>query len=687
MEEPVPRGSKKKRRKKKKGVSEGGSATSNDVRANLITNVATAAGVDWNNEPIPPRMLELQRRHDQMVAIHDRGELSLHDFWNHNDFLASLTKEIHAEGERMKRAYLGASAQALRWANKGSKRAAQYETKMRSIRSRERTYNNEVKMAQFEVNWMKKSPAWNKAMGFLDEHWIKTKNGYVSKYDLKKDEEVTFDDMVAQMKHEDGTEAPVAQNETATHAQQNDAEDSGAEERCHYGGGKHVGEEGGGMISFEDLLAQMKNEELGPGSLDLSVGSTALANEVEEQQNCDRNVRDTHQQGTNGDTDTSESQLTIEAHVAKQEMEKEDWEGEEGIAVLQTQNGTEREEQSGLPRELGDANEQTTGRGGCKKVEQKDSFLSTHGADAADAAMTLRAAVGAHGEGERAVDAASASLSGRAPPSFGGPACLRTCAMCGTGCPAESDGSSEALHAVPRDTAAVDFSIDCARAVAGGVGRRHKPCSRCKVAFYCGKECQSRHWKEHKLRCTWPPPELEVDPEANRYPAIEGHFAGAIFPALPTAVTRIAFLQRTGIHVKQSGVAFYVSEIEEISMATAKGVCIGDEIVEVNGTSVNGMDLGTLRSHVERVGLPLVLGLSRSGMNYVAAYAHSRTYLQDTERADDFWLSRLLGFEISKNRFIRNLPKSLLKMFEMYVSYKIVETFLLWIWSFLNRPA
>ena len=99
------------------------------------------------------------------------------------------------------------------------------------------------------------------------------------------------------------------------------------------------------------------------------------------------------------------------------------------------------------------------------------------------------------------------------------------------------------------------------------------------------------------------------------------------------------------------------------------------------------MDLGNLRSHVERVGLPLVLGLSRSGMNYVAAYAHSRTYLQDTERADDFWLSRLFGFEISKNRFTRNLPKSLLKMFEMYVSYKIVETFLLWIWSFLNRSA
>jgi hypothetical protein len=26
-------------------------------------------------------------------------------------------------------------------------------------------------------------------------------------------------------------------------------------------------------------------------------------------------------------------------------------------------------------------------------------------------------------------------------------------------------------------------------------------CSRCKVVYYCSKDCQSRHWKEHRARC------------------------------------------------------------------------------------------------------------------------------------------------------------------------------------------
>ena len=35
-------------------------------------------------------------------------------------------------------------------------------------------------------------------------------------------------------------------------------------------------------------------------------------------------------------------------------------------------------------------------------------------------------------------------------------------------------------------------------------------CARCSVAYYCSKDCQVRHWKEHKPRClpTRPPPAL-----------------------------------------------------------------------------------------------------------------------------------------------------------------------------------
>ena len=34
-------------------------------------------------------------------------------------------------------------------------------------------------------------------------------------------------------------------------------------------------------------------------------------------------------------------------------------------------------------------------------------------------------------------------------------------------------------------------------------GEKHRPCSRCKIAFYCSVECQRKHWKEggHKRHC------------------------------------------------------------------------------------------------------------------------------------------------------------------------------------------
>ena len=33
---------------------------------------------------------------------------------------------------------------------------------------------------------------------------------------------------------------------------------------------------------------------------------------------------------------------------------------------------------------------------------------------------------------------------------------------------------------------------------------QHKPCGKCKITFYCGTECQKKHWKAHKKNCMTP---------------------------------------------------------------------------------------------------------------------------------------------------------------------------------------
>jgi len=37
-----------------------------------------------------------------------------------------------------------------------------------------------------------------------------------------------------------------------------------------------------------------------------------------------------------------------------------------------------------------------------------------------------------------------------------------------------------------------------------------KRCGVCKLVRYCGKECQSNDWKDHKTRCKAPNPKAKI---------------------------------------------------------------------------------------------------------------------------------------------------------------------------------
>mmetsp|Transcript_63275 Transcript_63275/g.142693 ORF Transcript_63275/g.142693 Transcript_63275/m.142693 type:complete len:360 (-) Transcript_63275:139-1218(-) len=223
------KGKKKRHRPKKKGsapppasrgsdepertctiILGGGDGDATKVRTIVVhrdasRNVARAAGVDWGVEEPTPRMAELQRRHDAIVDVAEAGKLTLLHIKEHNEFLAQLTRQIADEGEHMKRKFRLANAKQLR--SSDSKRAAAHQAQAAAIQRRQKRYNNEVAMAQCEVDWLRNSPAYTQAMEFLDEHWIKTAKGdYVSKKDLSDDMSTSFEDLLLSMKMEAETE-------------------------------------------------------------------------------------------------------------------------------------------------------------------------------------------------------------------------------------------------------------------------------------------------------------------------------------------------------------------------------------------------------------------------------------------------------------------------------------------------
>lgn len=176
-------------------------AVVSDSNRDASRDIATAAGVVWQDEP-PPRMLELQRRHDAIVDVAESGQLTLHHIKDHNEYLAGLTKQIADEGEQMKRRFRIATAKQSR--SHDLRRASIHQSQASAIMRRQQRYNNEVAMAQCEVDWLRNSPAYAQAMEFLDKHWVKTAKGdYVSKKDLSDDMNVSFDDLLSSMKSDE----------------------------------------------------------------------------------------------------------------------------------------------------------------------------------------------------------------------------------------------------------------------------------------------------------------------------------------------------------------------------------------------------------------------------------------------------------------------------------------------------
>lgn len=168
----------------------------------VSTTIDEASGVDWAGQELPARMKAMQKRHDAVLSLSENGGLTLHKIKEYHDWLANLSTDIADEGANMERKYRLTTAKQCR--SHDQRRALIHQKQAELIKKNGSRHNKEVTMVKFEVNWLKESPAWKKAMEFLQEHWVKTAKGdWVSKRDLEDDMSTSFDDLLASMKEED----------------------------------------------------------------------------------------------------------------------------------------------------------------------------------------------------------------------------------------------------------------------------------------------------------------------------------------------------------------------------------------------------------------------------------------------------------------------------------------------------
>ena len=106
------------------------------------------------------------------------------------------------------------------------------------------------------------------------------------------------------------------------------------------------------------------------------------------------------------------------------------------------------------------------------------------------------------------------------------------------------------------------------------------------------------------------------------YPPLEGLIAAGLhLPAQPFGITRLLFGPTPfGITCHGNGHALVVTHVEASGQGVEKGVQVGDHIIEVNGSFVDQtMSDKEFVEILASLGRPVVLGLSRRGMDYSSA--------------------------------------------------------------------
>eukprot|EP00658_Telonema_sp_P-2_P081814 TRINITY_DN8489_c0_g1_i1.p1 TRINITY_DN8489_c0_g1~~TRINITY_DN8489_c0_g1_i1.p1 ORF type:complete len:224 (+),score=66.31 TRINITY_DN8489_c0_g1_i1:70-672(+) len=146
-------------------------------------------------------LAELAPRREALMKKEADRCLGLVDISNHQHFVTKLQSKMSDAKDQVIRKYRITEALLLR-VNEPRKVNA-LAAKMQSLRRWEQAYNVNVNRVNEEVLWFQTSPAFHAAQAHVLENWQRTPSGaLVNKQDLEADSQVTFEELLEQMKHD-----------------------------------------------------------------------------------------------------------------------------------------------------------------------------------------------------------------------------------------------------------------------------------------------------------------------------------------------------------------------------------------------------------------------------------------------------------------------------------------------------
>ncbi|KAL1521281.1 hypothetical protein AB1Y20_020950 [Prymnesium parvum] len=145
--------------------------------------------------------VDLDRRRELLLDKVQQMNLQATDLARHREHLNTLAERLQGTRTQLQKRYQ--ITEGLIKQTRDSVKIFKLMQQRETIRHQEKIFNFNVGRIHAEERWLSEQPAFQEAVNALHEQFTKTKTGVISNEDLARDQSLTFEDLLREMKAED----------------------------------------------------------------------------------------------------------------------------------------------------------------------------------------------------------------------------------------------------------------------------------------------------------------------------------------------------------------------------------------------------------------------------------------------------------------------------------------------------